>query len=230
MVNPGVNFANEEKKMNRDPDTVRQDSVKGMEETGLKFFILRIPCIPVYFLQIYAIVLPNTSLFSQEPPMEIRTVQTKADLKAFVDLPYRLYRHDSVWVAPLRDEQMGQYDPARNPMLDHCKTTLSLLKTPGNRRAGVCLHRPPGAGCLERAHRPVRILRMRQGSRCLAPAAGRRPAVAARSGDARHARPVEFRLAGMGDRVGRLHPSPVVMAPYNPPYYNDQLASYGLCK
>ena len=63
--------------------------------------------------------------------MEIRTVQTKADLKAFVELPYRLYRHDPVWVAPLRDEQMGQYDPARNPMLDHCKTTLFLAEDAG---------------------------------------------------------------------------------------------------
>jgi hypothetical protein len=63
--------------------------------------------------------------------MEIRTVQTRNDLKAFVDLPYHLYRRDPVWVPPLRDEQMGQFDPARNPMLDHCKTTLFLAQEGG---------------------------------------------------------------------------------------------------
>jgi len=48
--------------------------------------------------------------------------------------------------------------------------------------------------------------------------------------DARHARPVSFRLAGMGTVLERLHPFAGSDGPYNPPYYNDQLASYGLCK
>ena len=59
--------------------------------------------------------------------MHIQPVATKADLRRFVDLPYRHYRRDPVWVPPLRGEQWAQYDPRRNPMLLHCAYQLFLL-------------------------------------------------------------------------------------------------------
>ena len=58
--------------------------------------------------------------------MEIRPVESRADLKHFIELPYRLYHHDPTWVPPLRSEQWGQFDPKRNPMLDHCEYGLFL--------------------------------------------------------------------------------------------------------
>src|SRR3990172_9734124 len=60
--------------------------------------------------------------------MNIRPVQTKADLNNFINLPYRLYRDDPVWVPPLRKEQYDQLDPKRNPLLDHCEYALFLLQ------------------------------------------------------------------------------------------------------
>ncbi len=63
--------------------------------------------------------------------MHIRPVRNKKDLHAFLDLPYRLYRHDPVWVPPLRDEQRGQFDPVRNPLLEHCTWQLFLLEDEG---------------------------------------------------------------------------------------------------
>ena len=59
--------------------------------------------------------------------MHVHTVQTRSDLRRFIDLPYRFYRNDPVWVPPLRDEQWAQFDPKRNPMLDHCEYNLFLL-------------------------------------------------------------------------------------------------------
>ncbi len=59
--------------------------------------------------------------------MNITQVATKPDLAQFIDLPYRLYQHDPGWVPPLRDEQAGQFDHVRNPLLDHCKYALYLL-------------------------------------------------------------------------------------------------------
>ena len=60
--------------------------------------------------------------------MEIITVQTPKDLKAFIEFPYQLYKNDPVWVAPLRSEQAAQFVPEKNPMLAHCTYTLFLAK------------------------------------------------------------------------------------------------------
>ena len=59
--------------------------------------------------------------------MNITKVATKKDLKTFINLPYKLYKNDPVWVPPLRDEQRGQFDHIRNPLLDHCEYSLFLL-------------------------------------------------------------------------------------------------------
>ena len=63
--------------------------------------------------------------------MHMHPVTTGKDLAAFLDLPYRLYQHDPVWVPPLRDEQRGQFDPRRNPLLNHCEWQLFLLEDRG---------------------------------------------------------------------------------------------------
>ena len=60
--------------------------------------------------------------------MTIQPVRTKADLNHFIKLPYQLYQHDPMWIPPLLSEQRGQFDPKRNPMLDHCEYELFLLK------------------------------------------------------------------------------------------------------
>jgi ribosomal protein S18 acetylase RimI-like enzyme len=69
--------------------------------------------------------------------MEIQVVQSRKDLKAFIQVPYDFYRDDPVWVAPLRSEQWSQYDPKKNPMLTHCETQLFLLKD-GGKILGRC--------------------------------------------------------------------------------------------
>jgi hypothetical protein len=59
--------------------------------------------------------------------VEIRQIETQADLGRFIELPYWLYRNDPTWAPPLRSEQWGQFDSIRNPMLDHCEYGLFLL-------------------------------------------------------------------------------------------------------
>lgn len=49
----------------------------------------------------------------------IRPVVDKADLQAFVDLPYRLYAHDPCWVPPLKDEVYALLDRSKNPWFAH---------------------------------------------------------------------------------------------------------------
>jgi ribosomal protein S18 acetylase RimI-like enzyme len=163
--------------------------------------------------------------------MEIRTVQTRNDLKAFVDLPYHLYRRDPVWVPPLRDEQMGQFDPARNPMLDHCKTTLFLAQDGGkivgrvsafvDRLALEAWKEPIGLfGSYECVDNPTAARLLLDAARQWLQGQGMR----AMRG------PWSFASQEWGTVIEGYSPSPVIMAPYNPPYYNDQLGAYGLSK
>jgi hypothetical protein len=63
--------------------------------------------------------------------MNITRVETPAELNTFIDLPYQIYKNDPVWVAPLRDEQRGQFDHIRNPLLDHCDYALFMLMEGG---------------------------------------------------------------------------------------------------
>lgn len=65
--------------------------------------------------------------FTPEFSMEIKVVDNRRDLREFINFPYKLYKDDPVWVPPLRSEQKAQFNPQRNPMLDHCKTRLFLL-------------------------------------------------------------------------------------------------------
>lgn len=64
--------------------------------------------------------------------MHIEDVSTRQDLKKFIQFPYHLYQNDPLWVAPLRSDQWAQFDPRKNPMLDHCDTQLFLLKEGGD--------------------------------------------------------------------------------------------------
>ena len=58
--------------------------------------------------------------------MEIIRVSTPRELRKFIDLPYHLVRSDPLWAPPMRADQFSQFDPARNPMLEHCKYALFL--------------------------------------------------------------------------------------------------------
>jgi GNAT superfamily N-acetyltransferase len=163
--------------------------------------------------------------------MNILPVKTKKDLAAFINLPYHLYKNDPVWIPPLRSEQRSQFDPKRNPLLDHCEWQLFLLEENGKvigriaafidllavdfwkKRIGLfgyyeCVPDQTGARLLfEVAQAWLKS----------------RDCISIRG-------PWTFVSQEWGLVVEGFTPSPVVMAPYNPPYYADQFASFGLEK
>lgn len=63
--------------------------------------------------------------------LSITPVTTKADRKAFVDLPYRLHAGDPCWVPPLRMEAMELVTPGKNPFFDHARVQHLLARTGG---------------------------------------------------------------------------------------------------
>jgi hypothetical protein len=60
-----------------------------------------------------------------------RKVETAADLDKFVRLPFRLYRDDPNWVAPLTSDQKKTLTPGRNPFWDHAERDLYLALRDG---------------------------------------------------------------------------------------------------
>ena len=161
--------------------------------------------------------------------MKIEPVSSKCDLQAFINLPYQLYRRDPTWVPPLRSEQRAQFSPQRNPMLRHCEYQLFLARE-GNEVVGrisafidhLALEhwgQPIGLfGSFECVNDP----RVSEGLLASARAW-------LRAKDMRWMRgPWSFASQEWGLVVEGYQPEPVIMAPYNPPYYNDLLTDFGL--
>ena len=51
--------------------------------------------------------------------LEVRLAQTKADKKAFIDLPYQLYKDEPNWVPPFRIETKEYLDKDKHPFYEH---------------------------------------------------------------------------------------------------------------
>ncbi len=58
--------------------------------------------------------------------LDIKQVVGPQDLRAFVDLPYRLYEGNPYWVPPLRRSELFTLDEQKNPAFEHCKARLFL--------------------------------------------------------------------------------------------------------
>lgn len=67
--------------------------------------------------------------------ISIQRVDSRAQLREFVDYPYRKYRNDPNWVAPLRISQKELLDPQKNPFWQHARRTL-FLALRGGRTVG----------------------------------------------------------------------------------------------
>jgi ribosomal protein S18 acetylase RimI-like enzyme len=163
--------------------------------------------------------------------MQIQKVTSPDELKAFIELPYRLYRTDPFWVPPLKSEQKGQYDLHKNPMLEHCEYVLFLLKD-GDRvigRVSAFLDRL----ALDHWKQPIGLfgsyecIQNDEASHLLLDAAQGwlkdRKMKAMRG-------PWSFASQEWGLVVEGFKPEPVIMAPYNPAWYNDQFTAFGLGK
>lgn len=163
--------------------------------------------------------------------MELHTIQNRKDLRAFIHFPYDLYRDDPLWIAPLRSDQWAQFDPQKNPMLDHCETVLFLLEDEG-KAIGRC------SAFIDRLAvdywgKPIGLF----GSfECIEDEkAAHLLLSAAKDWLAAHGMksmrgPWSFASQEWGLDVEGGNLPPVIIAPHNPTYYVDYLEAFGLRK
>ena len=162
---------------------------------------------------------------------QIHEVESHRELRQFIQLPYSLYRDDPQWVAPLRSEQWAQFDPGKNPMLDHCDTQLFLLKD-GRDVIGRCSafidhlavdhwEKPIGLfGSFECIQDEKSAAMLLQAAKDWLIDKGM---VAMRG-------PWSFASQEWGLELEGGERQPVIMAPHNPPYYGDYFDQFGLKK
>mgnify|MGYP001036300983 FL=1 len=163
--------------------------------------------------------------------MHIRPVQTEKDRQAFINLPYRFYHDDPMWVPPLRSEQAALFDPRKNPLLEHCDYQLFLLEDGGQAvgRVAAFIDRlavedwKEAIGLFGHYECPPDM----EASQLLLGAAQewlqQRGCTAMRG-------PWSFVSQEWGLVLEGFSPPPVIMAPYNPAYYNNQMVAFGLQK
>lgn len=165
------------------------------------------------------------------PNVRIVDVETAAQKRAFINLPRTLYRNDPVWVPPLWSDERHAYDRERNPILANADFTLHLALR-GDRVVGRNLV------YVDHAFNTFNETRTgffgafeceddRSTARALYAAAEK-----------------WLRERGMTSIRGPIHPTaelwgfvcegfdihPVIMSPYNPPYYAGQAESAGYRK
>ena len=70
----------------------------------------------------------------------IRPVESGADRKAFIELPFRLYADDPNWVPPLRSEVAGMIDPKKNGWFSHAEAQLFIAERNGKVVGRISAH------------------------------------------------------------------------------------------
>src|SRR5262249_61248351 len=61
----------------------------------------------------------------------VSPVTSKSDLKAFIDLPRRLYAGHKGYVAHLNVERKEAFSPAKNPLFQHVEVQFFLARRAG---------------------------------------------------------------------------------------------------
>jgi GNAT superfamily N-acetyltransferase len=166
------------------------------------------------------------------PGYRVRAVESGRDFDAFFRLPWKVYRDDPYWVPPIKSSARKELKAESNPFLRHCEFRLFLLEREGEAvgRIAALIDRLAVEAwgesigmfayfeCLEGA---------REGASLLLDAA--RDYLRER-GMTRMRGPWSFVSQEWGLVIEGFSPSPVVMAPYNPPGYAALLEGYGLRK
>jgi len=163
--------------------------------------------------------------------MKIHPVVDKNDLSRFINFPYQFYREDPNWVPPLRSELKAQFNPDKNPLLDHCDYQLFLLLSGGKTIGRI-------AAFID--HLAVDFWKEKIGLfgyyECIPDQAASQALMDAAAnwlkeqGMESMRGPWTFVSQEWGLVVEGFSPPPCIMAPHNPPYYDEHFSHFGLAK
>jgi GNAT superfamily N-acetyltransferase len=164
--------------------------------------------------------------------VRIEPVTTRRQLHDLVMFPFRLYRNDPFWVAPLIGERMQHFDPHHNPFFEHARMQMFRATRDGETVGTI-------AAVADDQHVAVwgEAVGFFGVFECIDDQAVANALLdAARAwlrGQGREVMRGPFNL-NINDEIGLLIEGfdgpPVVMMTYNPPYYERLFEGYGLAK
>ncbi|MFP4081693.1 MAG: hypothetical protein ACLFVG_02935 [Candidatus Aminicenantes bacterium] len=164
--------------------------------------------------------------------IRIEQVKTKKDLKKFIHFPWKVYRDDPYWVPPLISDIKEKLDKEKNPFFEHAEMHLYLAYRNSQMRGRI-------AAILDENHNKVQDEKvvfyglyesfndLKTAASLLDKAAqwGRERGMEVLRG------PVNL---SMNDECAFLlegfDSPPVIMMPYNPPYYIELMEKCGMSK
>ncbi len=82
----------------------------------------------------------ESSAGAQTTGVEIRPVASRGELNEFIKLPWRLYRNEPRWVAPLLMDLRKRLDQKKNPFFQHAEAQYFLAYRDGRAVGRVCAH------------------------------------------------------------------------------------------
>jgi GNAT superfamily N-acetyltransferase len=159
----------------------------------------------------------------------IEAVTTREGLRAFVKLPYRLYRGDPNWVPQLRVDEYRKLDRAKHPFFNHAAAEILLARRDG-RTVGriVVIHdelwekthgeRAAYWGWFECENDVGTVRALFDAARAWAKPRGCTRLIGPMSPNANDV---------VGLQVKGFDGPPVIMMAYNPPYYADLVEAAG---
>ncbi len=164
--------------------------------------------------------------------MRIIRVRTKRDSEAFVDFPFPLYRDDPYWVPPLRKETKKLFHRESNPFLEHAEIERFLCVDVSGvygRVAGIVDHNHN-----QYHHEKTGMFGFFESTNDVEVATLLMDTVknwAKKQGMERLRGPLNPSMnAGCGFLLEGFDSSPMIMMPYNPPYYLDLMETLGFRK
>ena len=165
-------------------------------------------------------------------PVEIVPVENSSEMNAFVDLPWEIYAGNENWVPPLKSRVRRLLDPSRHPFWKFSERVLFLARRDSEvvgRIAGILDHnanrfRNEKAGAWG-------FFECRDDVRAAAALFGAVEAWARRKGMTHLRGPLSPSTNyETGLLIEGFQYPPVIMMPYNPPYYLDLVESCGFQK
>lgn len=162
----------------------------------------------------------------------VSRVQSKSDLKAFISLPWQIYRGDRNWVPPLRRSLKNRLDLSKHPFIDSADVALFIARCDGrivgsiaaiNNHKHVDLHQEPvGFFGFFECVQDQEVA----------------DALFSHAGDWLKTRGLEIMRGPVSystnEECGLLFDGfdrpPVIMMPYNPRYYVDLIERFGFKK
>lgn len=163
--------------------------------------------------------------------MEIYTVNTKHDLRKFINFPYTLHASQPNWIPPLKLEQKDIFNLSKNSILQSCDYQLFLVRDNSNVIGRTVVYINHSANkywnakigffghyeCIDNQEAACALLNAATNwlrDRGMTTMRG----------------PYNFLIQDLGFTYEGFDVPPVVMSPFNPPYFNNQMICYGMQK